>query len=118
MKMKMLFAGRSRENKENERNERNMEDSARDGGFGGNRRGRGGPGRSGRGGRGGGRGVGPRTYASRGEMASSSHSFNRPIDTWAGSEEQQQSIQEPKTGKTCENQGPCLVRDQNCTFYT
>ncbi|XP_051162181.1 protein lingerer isoform X2 [Leptopilina boulardi] len=85
---------RGRENKENERN---MEESGRDSGFqGGNRRGRGGPGRSGRGGRGGGRGLGPRTFANRGDPSSSSHSFNRPIETWTGSEEQQQSIQEPK----------------------
>lgn len=74
-----------------------MEESGRDGGF-GNRRGRGGPGRSGRGGRGGGRGLGPRTFANRGDPSSSSHSFNRPIETWTGSEEQQQSIQEPKMG--------------------
>lgn len=90
------FSGRGRENKENERN---MEESGRDSGFqGGNRRGRGGPGRSGRGGRGGGRGLGPRTFANRGDPSSSSHSFNRPIETWTGSEEQQQSIQEPKMG--------------------
>ncbi|KAK0077488.1 hypothetical protein PV325_003914 [Microctonus aethiopoides] len=88
---------RGRENKENERN---MEDNVREGGggYGGGRRGRGGSGRSGRGGRGGGRGLGPRAYASRGDTASSSgaHSFNRPIDTWTGSEEQQQSNQESK----------------------
>lgn len=74
----------------------------RDGGYGGGRRGgRGGPGRSGRGGRGGGRGLGPRTFANRGDAPSSSsaHSFSRPIDTWTGSEEQQQSNQEPKMGR-------------------
>lgn len=89
--------GRGRENKENERN---MEDGVRDGGS-YSRRGRGGPGRSGRGGRGGGRSLGPRTFANRNDPSSTSsaHSFNRPIDTWTGSEEQQQSIQEPKMGK-------------------
>lgn len=88
--------GRGRENKENERN---MEDGVRDGSY--SRRGRGGPGRSGRGGRGGGRGLGPRTFANRNDPASgsSAHSFNRPIDTWTG-EEQQQSIQEPKMGES------------------
>jgi len=94
---KILFAniGRGRENKENERN---MEDGVRDGSY--SRRGRGGPGRSGRGGRGGGRGLGPRTFANRNDPASgSAHSFNRPIDTWTG-EEQQQSNQEPKIGKS------------------
>lgn len=56
---------------------------------GGSRRGRGVSGRSGRGGRGGGRGLGPRTFANRGESSTSynSHSFNRPIETWTGSEE-------------------------------
>lgn len=78
-----------------------MEESGREGGYSGNRRGRGGPGRSGRGGRGGGRGLGPRTFANRGDTGSgaSGHSFSRPIDTWTGSEEQQQTVQEPKMGK-------------------
>jgi len=75
-----------------------MEDGVRDGSY--SRRGRGGPGRSGRGGRGGGRGLGPRTFANRNDpTASAAHSFNRPIDTWTGSEEQQQSLQESKMGK-------------------
>lgn len=87
--------GRGRENKENERN---MEDGVRDGSY---RRGRAGPGRSGRGGRGGGRSLGPRTFANRNDHPSgpTAHSFNRPIDTWTG-EEQQQSIQEPKMGES------------------
>ena len=92
---------RGRENKENEKNM--ADNGGREGGYGGGARrgGRGGPGRSGRGGRGGGRGLGPRTFANRGDVASSSaaHSFSRPIDTWTGSEEQQQSNQEPKMGK-------------------
>lgn len=78
-----------------------MEDGVRDGSYSGNRRGRGGPGRPGRGGRGGGRGLGPRTFANRNDpsSASSTHSFNRSIDTWTGNEEQQQTTQEPKMGK-------------------
>ncbi|XP_015433940.1 PREDICTED: protein lingerer isoform X2 [Dufourea novaeangliae] len=86
---------RGRENKENERN---MEDGVRDGSYSGNRRGRGGPGRPGRGGRGGGRGLGPRTFASRNDPSSTSspHNFNRSIDTWTGNDEQQQAVQEPK----------------------
>lgn len=91
-----LQLGRGRENKENERN---MEDGMRDGSY--SRRGRGGSGRSGRGCRSGGRGLGPRTFANRNDPSSTSaaHGFNRPIETWTGSEEQQQSIQEPKMGK-------------------
>lgn len=78
-----------------------MEDGIRDGSYSGNRRGRGGPGRPGRGGRGGGRGLGPRTFANRNDpsSASSTHSFNRSIDTWTGNEEQQQTAQEPKMGR-------------------
>lgn len=93
----MHYTGRGRENKENERN---MEDGVRDNNFAGNRRGRGGP-RAGRGGRGGGRGLGPRTFANRNDTVSTStsHSFNRPIETWTGSEEQQRSLQEPKMGR-------------------
>lgn len=92
---KIAWVGRGRENKENERN---MEDGMRDGSY--SRRGRGGSGRSGRGCRSGGRGLGPRTFANRNDPSStSSHGFNRPIETWTGSEEQQQSIQEPKMGK-------------------
>lgn len=95
MRGRVIHDNRGWRGRENKENERNMEESGRDSGFqGGNRRGRGGLGRSGRGGRGGGRGLGPRTFANRGDQSSSSHSFNRPIETWTGSEEQ--SIQEPK----------------------
>ncbi|XP_020279901.1 protein lingerer isoform X2 [Pseudomyrmex gracilis] len=80
---------RGRENKENEKN---MEDGVRDGYC---RRGRGGPGRSGRGGRGGGRGLGPRTFANRNDPTST-HSFNRPIDTWTGEEQNQQNVPDSK----------------------
>lgn len=72
-----------------------MEDGVRDGY---SRRGRGGPGRSGRGGRGGGRGLGPRTFANRNDPTST-HSFNRPIDTWTGEEQNQQNIPDSKMGK-------------------
>ncbi|XP_011503850.1 PREDICTED: protein lingerer isoform X3 [Ceratosolen solmsi marchali] len=85
---------RRRENKENEKN---IEEIKFETAHGNSRRGRGISGRSGRGGRGGGRGLGPRTFANRGEsISSNSHTFNRPIDTWTGNEEHPTNLKEIK----------------------
>ncbi|XP_058809825.1 protein lingerer isoform X2 [Phymastichus coffea] len=77
---------RRRENKENEKiishNKVGIEFNIR--------RGRIVTGRSGRGGKSGGRGMGPRTFAHRGEQIrlSNNHNFTKPIETWTGTEEQ------------------------------